>query len=219
MKSLITSLVRWNERFLNRRLNLTSRGLIVLGAVCLVASFFFPLWHIQLVAPQYPDGLNLFVYGYELQAGNGGQDLTEINLLNHYIGMQPIEEADFVEMTWIPFAIGFFVLFSLRNVVFGTMSNLIDNLVLYLYFSLFSLGNFGYRLYFYGHNLDPSAPMNPEPFMPALLGTKQIANFTQTSLPRTGTGFLIGFLVCLLLAVFFSRDEETALIDESEGSG
>ena len=31
---------------------------------------------------------------------------AEINTLNHYIGMKPIVQADFAEMTWMPFAIG-----------------------------------------------------------------------------------------------------------------
>lgn len=201
--------LRGMEQFLFKRLNILSRSLILVAVVCLVASFFFPLWHINLIAPQYRDGLDLWIYSYQLVGGNEGQDLHEVNLLNHYIGMQEISEADFFEMQFIPFALGFFILFGLRGIVFGVMGNLIDNTVLFLYFSLFSLSTFLYRLYSYGHNLDPRAPINTDPFWPAIIGTKQIANMTQTSLPGVATYFLIAAMLCLILAIFFSRREPT----------
>ena len=40
-----------------------------------------------------------------------------------------------------------------------------------------------------GHNLDPKAPVRVAPFMP-VFGTKQIANFTVTSLPRFGSVYM-----------------------------
>ncbi|MCC6239894.1 MAG: hypothetical protein IT448_06330 [Phycisphaerales bacterium] len=200
----LQKLLHKNERFFYKRLTVVSRLWILLAVFCLGASFFFPLWHINLVAPQYPEGLDLWIYGHQLTAGNEGQDLNEINILNHYIGMQPLQQADFVEMTFIPFALGFFILFGLRAVVFGVMSKLVDFLVLYLYFCVFSGINFIYRMYSYGHHLDPKAPINPDPFWPTLLGTKQIANMTQTSLPQGASYFLAGALVCLLMAIVFS---------------
>ena len=207
MRQAVHRLLRIKERFLNKRLNILSRFWILVAVACIGASFFFPLWHIHLEAPQYREGLDLWIYSYQLDAGNEGQDLAEINILNHYIGMAEIHEADFLEMTILPFALGFFILFGLRAVVFGTMSNVIDHLVLFLYFCLFSLGNFVYRMYSYGHDLDPRAPINPDPFWPALVGTKQIANMTQTSLPHAASYLLMASLVALLLAVFHSRRE------------
>jgi copper chaperone NosL len=207
MRNGLDRALRWQEQFLNKRLNVVSRLWILIAVACLAAHFLFPLWHINLVAPQYREGLDLWIYSYQLVSGNEGQDLAEINLLNHYIGMQEIQRADFFEMRIIPFAVGFFILFGLRAAVFGRMGKLIDFLVLFAYFSLFSLATFVYRLYSYGHDLDPRAPINPDPFWPALIGTKQIANMTQTSLPG-GASYLLGAaLVCLLLAVFHSRKE------------
>jgi copper chaperone NosL len=207
MRAAVDRTLESTEHFLNKRLSALSRLWILIAVVCLAASFFFPLWHINLVAPQYRDGLDLWIYAYQLVGGNEGQDLVEINLLNHYIGMQEIHEADFFEMRIIPFALGFFVLVGLRAIVFGRMSNLIDYLVLFAYFSLFSLATFIYRLYSYGHHLDPRAPIDVEPFWPTLIGTKQIANMTQTSLPGVGSYLLGAAVVCLLLAVFQSRNE------------
>lgn len=197
------------ERFIDKRLNTLSRVLILAACVLLVLTFFFPLWHIHLVAPQYRDGLDMWIYSWQLVGGREGQDIAEINLLNHYIGMAEIHEADFWEMQVIPFAIGFFILFGLRAAVFGKMSNVIDHVVLFLYFSLFSLAAFVYRLYSYGHELDPRAPMNVDPFWPTLVGTKQIANMTQTSLPGISSYLILLALICLSLAIFFSRKEPT----------
>src|SRR5690606_6798495 len=50
----------------------------------------------------------------------------------------------------------------------------------------FSMGNFYYLLYSYGHQLDPRAPMTIEPFTPVIIGSQKIANFVQTSPPQTG---------------------------------
>ena len=204
------------QHFLDKRLSALSRLMILVACVLLGLTFFFPLWHIHLVAPQYRDGLDMWIYSYQLVGGNEGQDIVEINLLNHYIGMAEIHEADFWEMQVIPFAIGFFILFGLRGVVFGQMSALVDHLVLFLYFSLFSLAVFVNRLYSYGHNLDPQAPMNVDPFWPTLIGTKQIANMTQTSLPGGASYLIAAALLCMVLAIFFSRNEPAFYASRAE---
>ena len=166
-----------------------------------------PLWRISLVAPQYAEGLTLDMYAYQIVAGNGGQDLAEINTLNHYIGMKPIAQTDFLEMKVLPFAIGVFALLALRAVAIGRIVSLIDLSVLFCYFGVFSLGSFAYRLYSYGHHLDPHAPMKIEPFMPVVMGSQQIANFQQTSLPLAGSVCMSGFLLLLLAALWSSVRE------------
>ena len=97
--------------------------------------------------------------------------------------MKPIEQADFLEMRWMPFVFGLIILMTLRSVVFGEMSNVVDLFAVYSYFGTFSIGSFWYRLYQYGHNLDPHAPMHIKPFTPLLIGVKQIANFREYSFP------------------------------------
>jgi copper chaperone NosL len=179
-----------------------------MGIVALVAGAFLPLWRIQLVAPQYEEGLTLDMYSHKIAAGNGGQDLSEINTLNHYIGMKPIVGADFAEMTWMPFAVGVFVLLALRAVVMGRIGHLVDLGVLFSYFGAFSLATFAYRLWSYGHHLDPHAPMRIKPFMPVVIGQQQIANFVQTSLPMAGTLCMGLFLVAIVVAIWWSRRQE-----------
>jgi hypothetical protein len=188
------------HRILDRPVSLAGRGLLLLGILLLVLGATLPLWRISLVAPQYAEGLTLDMYAYQIVAGNGGQDLAEINTLNHYIGMKPIAQADFLEMKVIPFAIGVFALLGLRAVMVGRIMNVVDLGVLFLYFGTFSLGSFAWRLYSYGHHLDPRAPMTIEPFMPVVIGSQQIANFVQSSLPLAGTFCMGAFLLCVLLA-------------------
>jgi len=196
-------------QFLDRALNPSSRILLIVAAALFALVAFMPLWRITLVAPQYQEGLRLTIYTHQLQGGNDGQDLVEINNLNHYIGMRPLQESDFVEMKWMPFALGLFVLLSLRAAVHGRISQVIDLLVLFIYYSLFSMGLFYYRLYTYGHELDPKAPMTIEPFTPMLIGKNQIANFTQFSFPMIGGWLMALAPILLFLALWLSRKERT----------
>ena len=167
-----------------------SRWVLGLAVLPLVLSFTQPLWNIRMLAPQYPKGLELDIYAYTIEGGNGGQDLVEINTLNHYIGMRKLEKVDFTDLEWIPFAIGALALLALRVAVLGDVRSLVDLAVLTVYFGLFSAARFAFMLYTYGHNLDPRAPIHMEPFTPAILGTRQIANFATSSYPR-GASYLI----------------------------
>ncbi|MGZ3475271.1 MAG: cytochrome C, partial [Polyangiales bacterium] len=58
------------------------------GAALFCASYFLPWWRLWLFAPQYPKGLEV---GISL-TGVGG-DVRELNILNHYIGMKPLDLA------------------------------------------------------------------------------------------------------------------------------
>ncbi len=201
-------LLRRENVFLRRPLNLRSRLLLLLAAVVVAVAVFMPLWQIRLVAPQYQEGLSLRIYSHKLVGGNGGQDLNEINVLNHYIGMKHLSEEDFAEMKWLPFAFGIFALLALRAAAIGRLISLVDLGVLFLYFGAFSIGNFYFRLYSYGHHLDPHAPMRIKPFTPILVGSQKIANFVQTSLPQSGALLLAFFPILVAAALWCSRREE-----------
>src|SRR4051812_30269872 len=207
----VSSLLRREFRFLHKPLNLVSRLFLLAAAATIALSIFYPLWKMHLVAPQYSDGLDLYIWSYKIQGGGyNGQHLAEINNLNHYIGMKKIEQADFMEMRWMPFVFGLIILMTLRSVVFGEMSNVLDLFALFTYFGLFSIASFWYRLYQYGHNLDPQAPVKIKPFTPLLIGAKQIANFREYSFPQLGAYLLCLAVFCILLAGWFSRKERIA---------
>ncbi|HKV70294.1 MAG TPA: hypothetical protein VJN62_03560 [Gemmatimonadales bacterium] len=188
------SLAQWLDQVLSPRARL-----LVLGAgALLVIACAFPLWRITMFANQFPEGLRLSIYSYKLVGGAGGADLEGINILNHYIGMRDIAAADFVEMRFIPFALGGFFLLALRTGVFARIRDLVDLTVLLLYFSVFSFGVFWYRMYSYGHQLNPEAPIKVAPFTPPLFGHQHLANFEIYSYPGLGTFLLLGAGLTLL---------------------
>ncbi len=200
-------------RFLHKSLNLWSRLCLLAAAITVVISVLFPLWKLHLVAPQYSNGLVMQIYAYKIHGGGlNGNDINEINNLNHYIGMKKIDQADFTEMQIMPFMFGVFILLALRGIVMGEMKNVVDLFVLAAYFGAFSIGAFYYRLYWYGHNLDPHAPVHIQPFTPLIFGTQKIANFTQSSYPELGTYLLWVFMALLILAIWFSRKEEAQAV-------
>jgi hypothetical protein len=184
--------------FLARPLRGWSRLVLLVAVVPLLASFSSPLWRIRLEAPQYPQGLYMDIYSHKLDGGNGGQHIREINTLNHYIGMHHIDRAELSDLDWMPFALGVLALLALRCAAIGNVRALVDLAVVTFYVSAFSMGRFVYKLYVFGHNLDPAAPFKVEPFTPAILGSKQIANFTTISTPQLGS-VLVGAFALLVV--------------------
>ena len=185
---------------LGRPLLFWTRWLLVLAVVPLAIGALVPLWRIHFLAPQYPSGLDLYVRSYTIEGGNGGVDLPEINTLNHYVGMKKLDPADFADLDFIPFAIGALALLALRVAAIGNVRSLVDLAVLTGYFGAFSLGRFAYMLFRYGHELDPKAPIRMEAFMPPILGTKQMGNFTVSSFPALGT-WLVAVFAAVVMAL------------------
>jgi hypothetical protein len=194
MRALLARLTR----FLESGVEVGPRGLVVLAAALLIPVYLFPLWQLTMFAPQYPDGLRLQIYSYKLDGGNRGQDVKEVNVLNHYIGMPALTTEAFTEFKWIPFVVGAVALLCLRAAVLGRMSMLVDVTVLYVYFALFSLWSFAYKLYSYGHNLAPEAAVKVAPFMPPMFGYRKIANFEVYSYPGAAS-YALGAAFFVLL--------------------
>lgn len=204
------------NRYLTLPLELGPRGLLVLAALLLLPTYFLPLWKLTMFAPQYPNGLRLGIYSWKLEGGNGGQDVKEINLLNHYIGMKDLSTADFTEFKWMPFVLGALALLFLRAALLGRMATLLDMVVIFFYFGAFSLWSFAYKLYRYGHDLAPTAAVKVAPFMPPLFGHRKLANFEVYSYPAAGSYALLGVAIALAAAMFFAwREGRTELAGET----
>jgi hypothetical protein len=180
-------------------IDLAPRAIMLAAAVLMLAIYFFPLWSLTMFAPQYQDGLRLQIYSHKLESGNEGQDIREINVLNHYIGMRDLAAEDFTEFKWMPFVVGALALLVLRAAVHGKAAQLLDVVVLFAYFSAFSLWSFAYKLWWYGHNLSPEAAVKVDPFMPPLFGYKQLANFEVYSYPGPAS-YALGASMLLLVA-------------------
>src|SRR3954466_754685 len=91
-----------------------TRILLIISAAALLCVLIFPIWQIQLDAPQYPEGLVLLIY-----AGKLGGNVDIINGLNHYIGMKTLHTGDFPEFTILPYIIAFFSLALLLTAAVG----------------------------------------------------------------------------------------------------
>jgi len=162
------------------------------------------LWNLTMFAPQYQQGLRLDIYDHSLVGGHNGQDLKEINSLNHYIGMHDLAVEDFTEFKWMPFVLGGLALLYLRAAVLGTMKELLDAVVLFFYFGAFSLWSFGYKLWVYGHDLSPIAAVKVPGFMPPMFGYQKIANFEVYSYPKAGTYAMLVVVLMLVLAMWIA---------------
>ncbi len=203
--------------FLQQPLRPWSRVVLALLVVPLALSFTRPLWRISMEAPQYPAGLYMDIYAYTVEGGNDGQHLQEINTLNHYIGMRTLDREAMSDLDWLPFALGALIIFALRVAAIGNVSALVDLVVMTTYVSVFAFGRFVYTLYIFGHHLKPDAPVKVPGFMPAVLGSKQIANFTTHSFPSAGSYllgvFAIGTVVVLLVHLVAGRRAAVAMGD------
>ncbi|HWP82511.1 MAG TPA: hypothetical protein VNN76_07640 [Bacteroidota bacterium] len=186
--------------FFNIPLRLQSRILIFLGVLFVLPALVLPLWEMRIHTGEFPDGLSLKIFASKFEGAVVGnrEDILEINALNHFIGMRSLEEEDFVEFRWMPFALGIVILLGLRVIVFGTMAKLIDLFVFYAYFGLFALWSFYEKLYAYGHNLNPYAVLKVAPFTPPMFGHEKVGNFDLYGAPEIGSYFLL--LVPFLLA-------------------
>ena len=166
------------------------------------------------VAQQYPEGLDLYIYSHDLVGGNKGNDLTEINVLNHYIGMAELEPSDFNELKWIPLVIGLIGVLTLRAATIGSVRSVVDVIVMSLYFGGFSLWTFWYKMQYYGANLDPRASVQVEPFMPPIFGYKQVGQFDVWSYPAFGSYLFFGFGLLMVIAAWLTWRSSEAVAKE-----
>jgi hypothetical protein len=84
------------------------------------------------------------------------------------------------------------------------------------YISFVAFARFVYMLWDFGHHLDPRAPVDIEPFMPVVLGSKKIANFTTHSMPQLGSLLLGAFTLGIwaLTCVYLWRGRRDASTTE-----
>src|SRR5690606_3206331 len=149
------------------------------------------LWTMTMRAPQYPKGLHLEAYGTGLVG-----DIRELNILNHYIGMPPIE-APALETSVYPYAIVALAALCLLSPVHRLLRRLA--IVATVAAPLVILADLQWQLYQFGHSLDPKAPIRLEPFTPLVLGTSKMGNFVSTGMVSTGFFCLVGAAVLLLI--------------------
>jgi len=181
----------------------SSRLILAVAALALSLAYVLPLWHVGLKAPQYPEGLGLYI-GVSRISGEKPQDLNSINNLNHYIGMKVITPEDIPELKYMPWLLAGLIGFGLAAAAVGKRP------LLYAWVALFTLGALAgladfYRWgYDYGHDLAPDAIIKIPgmSYQPPLIGSKQLLNFYATSWPAAGGWVLVVALIVGFYLVF-----------------
>jgi copper chaperone NosL len=173
-----------------------SKILLAASGIGLIISVFVPIWAIYLEAPQYPEGLSMFIYSNKL-AG----EFDIINGLNHYIGMKEIKADEFVEFKIMPYALGILGAICLLVAALGKRTWLYAITILYLVFGVVFMYDFCQWEYEYGHNLNPNAAIVVPgmSYQPPLLGSNQLLNFTAHSYPDIGGWIMFGVALILIL--------------------
>ncbi len=180
---------------------------MLLASVSLLMLFVFPIWRITLEAAQFPEGLFLDIWINKL-TGQDDYVLQNVNILNHYIGMQEIHEDSIPELRYFPYiVVGMFLL--------GVVATMVNKRRLYigwllLLMVLVGMGVYDFYLweYDYGHNLNPQAPIKVPGmvYQPPLLGEKALLNFNAISYPAIGSLFLFLSMVFSFLAFYLKKE-------------
>ncbi len=160
-----------------------------------------PVWRVSLEAPNYPkatfpDGIPVFMH---LDGFSG--EVHEMNTINHYIGMYPMEHGARLEFKLMPFIFLAATLMMIGYLYWNSKMSWILMLLPILAPIIFIV-DFSAWLYWYGHNMQDWGAFTIKPFMPTVFGDGKVAQFTTHSYPTTGFYVLVVASILSLLAVF-----------------
>ncbi len=193
------------------------------GLVLMAGSFFAPMWWVSLKAPNYPehtfpDGVRIHMHW---NAVTNGCELVEqdevfeeepldcvheMNTINHYIGMHPIErgaQLEFAAAPWIFLGFGALVVAMMFYGGPGWWLLAVPAIMLPVAF----LADFTAWLWWFGHNLHDWAAFTVKPFMPTVLGEGKVAQFSTYAYPHYGMALSVGSALFLLVAVLLRRKQ------------
>ncbi|GAB4155171.1 MAG: hypothetical protein Tsb0033_04050 [Winogradskyella sp.] len=188
--------------------------IMIIGSALLLGLFVFPLWSIELEAPQYPNGIGMNIHLDGLQ-GKEKHDLQNIDGLNHYIGMSKLPKPeDMWEFSVFPKVIGGMAALGVIIGLLGLFKGISPKwflgwLILMCILGVLGMYDFNAWMVDYGTNLDPKAIMkmtdadgNPLSYKPPLFGTRHILNFVAKSYPHTGA-YMMGFGMFLTFVAYW----------------
>jgi copper chaperone NosL len=177
-----------------------SKILIIIAALMIMLTFVFPLWYIDLEAPQYPEGIGLQIWINQI-VGQNPHDLDNINGLNHYIGMKEIEPESIPELKIMPYLMIFMILFGLMAGILGKRNLVYTWILLFIIMAAIGMYDFYMWEYDYGHDLNPLAAIKIPgmAYQPPLIGSKMLLNFNAISMPHIAT-YILAFVVMLAAA-------------------
>jgi len=183
--------------------------LLGLAAVLLLVSIFTPYWRMTLHAPQYPGGLTVHAYLNKLTG-----DVREIDGLNHYIGMRPLDEAAQLERSLAIMAVSVLILLVLGGIFLHNRWAALLTLPAML-FPLGFLGDMFFWLRNFGQNLDPAAPLSSavKPFTPPVLGEGYVGQFRTVAVPDVGLILACIASLLILTGLWYHRRAYKPLVD------
>lgn len=181
------------------------RILGIAGVACLLSLFVLPMWQITLIAPQYPDGVTMYIWINKISGDTPGT-LQNINILNHYVGMKPIEPDSIPELVYFPYVVLGMAFLGLIAAAINRSWGYLSWVVLMVLIAGLGVYDFYLWEYDYGHNLSETAPIKipGASFQPPLLGTKLILNFVAKSYPYWG-GLLAGLSIVLIAGAWWLK--------------
>ena len=180
-----------------------ARAVTAVVSLLLGVLFVTPLWHIGLTAPQYPEGLGIYIWINQM-TGEKPQDLNSINGLNHYIGMKEIVPESFPELRYMPMVVVALMVTGLLVALWGRREGLYAWTAVVAVGALAGLADFYRWGYAYGHDLNPRAAIRIPgmSYQPPIIGGKQLLNFHADSWPAAGGWVAMAvLLVAFLLSV------------------
>lgn len=171
--------------------------IFMVARVLLLVSIFLPYWHMELDAPQYPDGLFLTAYVNHLSG-----DVREIDGLNHYIGMRPLGEAAAFERAAAVWMIVAMVLL-VEGAAFVHSRWAVLLALPAITFPVAFVADLYSWMRTFGLNLDPDAPLSAavKPFVPTVLGEGGIGQFRTYA--EFGTGYWLAVAGAALVVAGF----------------
>lgn len=190
---------------------MTPTILFSVAAILLLIAIFLPWWQLTLHAPQYPDGLRVQAWLTHLSG-----DVSEIDGLNHYIGMRPLVEAAQFERSISIFGIiGVALLIIAAIFVHNRWAALLT--LPALLFPVIFLLDLQFWMANFGQNLDPAAPLSSsvEPFVPPVLFEGRIAQFSTTASPTWGLWLSVLASILIGIGLWFHRRAYKPLVDKS----
>lgn len=172
--------------------------------------YFVPIWYIDLTAPQYPEGLSMSIWLHKITGGTP-YDLKNINLLNHYIGMEPIIENSIPELLYMPYILAYMIVGAIVTYFYPKLFMVYLGLINMILVALAGLYDFWRWEYNYGHNLNTDAPIiiPGMSYQPPLLGCKELLNITACSIPNIG-GVLMFLSLGILIYILISERKKVS---------
>jgi hypothetical protein len=184
-------------------------ALLMIAAMLLTISIFQPYWSMTMHAPQYPKGLRVEVYVNGLQG-----DMREIDQLNHYLGMPPLDEGGKLERSISVVSLVVLGLLLMAGVFVHNQWAGVLALPVLGYPFVF-LADLWWILYTYGHSIDPTSALGGaiKPFTPPLLGVGTIGQFSTEARFELGLYLAFGAALVVLLGLWFHRAAYKPIVD------